>query len=336
MRRLGAFERGIEGRETETFGQRGEMMCGVRREDGQVERVLAGRVRGDGSIGEQLVFAERRGGLELSDAELVERDGAGFIRTEHVHAGSFLDGREARDEHTAFRQVLRAQRLRQRKGRRERHRDGGDQHDQCEGQRVQKGDVDDRGEGQHSNDKQDIDHHKIGDDAQNDGFQVRDGARGFDQFGGLAEVGLRAGGGDGAGRLALPGNRAGVQGLTPALLDRDRFAGERGLIDDERALVDRGIGGNDITHADVDHVARHQLARRDLLPLPIAQHAGVDRQSLAEQRQRLLRLPFLEETDDDIEDQQEADDGRIEIACRKPREHDGRFEHPGDRSPELA
>jgi len=215
--RLGAFARRIEGSEAEAFGQRSEMMCVVRRQDGEVERVLAGRIRGDGSIGEQIVFAERREGHKLPDAELVERERASFVRAEDLHAGGLLNGREACDERAAFGQVLRAQRLCQRKGRGERDGHRGDQHDQREGQRREQRDVDERGEGQHGQDKQDINNDEVSDDLHDDGFQVRDGARRFDQFGGLAKGGLCAGGDDGAGRLALPGNRAGVQGLTPCI-----------------------------------------------------------------------------------------------------------------------
>ncbi len=92
-----------------------------------------------------------------------------------------------------------------------------------------------------------------------------------------------------------------------ALVHRHRLAGEGCLVDAQvfhahQAQVGRHPGARLQQH----DIARHQQGGVDLVPLALAQYRGVTGQHGAHRFQRLLRLAFLNETDNSV-DQHHAD-----------------------------
>ena len=116
------------------------------------------------------------------------------------------------------------------------------------------------------------DHHDDGDqrdgeddevvaDLQDGLLEVADGVRVLDQFGGLAEVGVGAGGVDQGADLAAADDRSGVHRVAGRAGAGQRLAGEGGLVDlDLVAVQQPGVGGDDVAQPQPDHVAGHQLA----------------------------------------------------------------------------
>ena len=104
-------------------------------------------------------------------------------------------------------------------------------------------------------------------DPQHGALEMRDLLACSTRRGGLAEIGVHAGRGDDAGHLALLGDRAGIGVVADLLVDRQRFAGQRRLIDAEIGAVDQlQIGGDDVAELDQHDVARNQQPRVDVLP----------------------------------------------------------------------
>ena len=84
-------------------------------------------------------------------------------------------------------------------------------------------------------------------DPQHRALEVRDGLRLLDQMGRLAEIGLHPGRGDETGHLALLGDRAGIGFVADLLVDRQRFAGQRRLVDAQIGALDQlQVGRNDV------------------------------------------------------------------------------------------
>ena len=153
-------------------------------------------------------------------------------------------------------QALGADRHGDRQHRRQRDRDRGDGQDERElsgfQQRVvaeQRREPDDQDQADRHQDEEIA-------DAQHGALEVRNRLGLLDEMRGLAEIGVHAGRGDDAGHLALLGDRAGIGVVADLLVDRQRFAGQRGLVDAEIGARDQlDVGGNDV--AELDH-ARHR------------------------------------------------------------------------------
>jgi hypothetical protein len=78
------------------------------------------------------------------------------------------------------------------------------------------------------------------------------------------------------------------------LLHRNRLAGQRGLIHQQRRGIDHaGIGGHDITLGQHQHIPHDHLSRRDLPLLAIAHHPGLRGSQVRQRRDRLARLDLL-------------------------------------------
>jgi hypothetical protein len=77
-----------------------------------------------------------------------------------------------------------------------------------------------------------------------------------------------------------------------------RFAGQRGLIHFHRVARQQArIRRHDVAQAQADDVARHQLTRRRVGPLPITFDLGLDRQLGLQGGDGVARLMFFPESD---------------------------------------
>ena len=156
---------------------------------------------------------------------------------------------------------------------------------------------------------------------------------GADQFGGLAEEGARAGGGDFTGGFAAAHHRARVSRFARLDRNRRRFAGEGGLVRQQRSLVHPHIRGHDAALAQMDDVAGHQFLRRQRGPRAVPANPRLHVQLLAQQRQRLLRAAFLQETQHRIQDEQPADHRRLHTLAEKELDDDRGLQKPGNGRP---
>ena len=78
----------------------------------------------------------------------------------------------------------------------------------------------------------------------------------------------------------------------------------------------------------------HQFLGRQTGPRAVAANAGQHTQLLAQERQRLLRAAFLQQTQRRIQNEQSADHGRFHLLAEKELDDDSGFQQPRDRRPE--
>ncbi len=139
------------------------------------------------------------------------------------------------------------------------------------------------------------------------------------------------------GHLALLGDRAGIGVVADLLVDRQRFARQRRLIDAEIGAVDQfQIGGNDIAELDQHDVAGHEQLCLNILPGAVALDARLQRKALLQQGDGIVGLEFLPEADACIDEQHRENDDEIVPMAEPGRERRRDLDHPGDRPPEEA
>ena len=86
------------------------------------------------------------------------------------------------------------------------------------------------------------------------------------------------------------------------------FAGQCRFFDAQLARFEQAqVGGDFVAGAEQHDVADHELFRRDLAALTVAQHRRVEREHVADGVQRTFRLAFLDHADDGV-DEHHADD----------------------------
>jgi hypothetical protein len=96
---------------------------------------------GQSSCKDQTVTSRENQSMSTSvdrylDDHFVEREGAGLVRAEHVHACHLLNRRETRDDGAVLGQRPRAHRERGRRHNLDGKRDGRDEHNNGEGERF--------------------------------------------------------------------------------------------------------------------------------------------------------------------------------------------------------
>jgi hypothetical protein len=111
------------------------------------------------------------------------------------------------------------------------------------------------------------------------------------------------------------GKRGGV------LVDRQRLASQGSLLDLQVDRLDKpGIGGNTVAGPQHDHVAWHQVTRRDLDLVTIAQHGGGRRGQLAQRLDRTLGAVFLHKAEQHCEQHDDRNDNRLDSMAQEGRE----------------
>ena len=124
------------------------------------------------------------------------------------------------------------------------------------------------------------------------------------EFSCATEFGPRAGRRDLRFRLAAPNQRPCV-GLNPrAGLDRYRFTGEHGLIEQNFTARELHVRRNDSAERKLYHIARHHLCCGNGLPRAIALDRGGQRKPRLQRGKRRLGATFLEEAQRGVEHQQ--------------------------------
>ena len=97
--------------------------------------------------------------------------------------------------------------------------------------------------------------------------------------------------------LRSPSGSLAIVEAGDCLLDRRRFAGERGFVDGEvDGLRHTRVGGNAIAGAQQHDVSRHQLPRRHDRFVRVAKHARDGRSHLSQGLERSPRAVLLDET----------------------------------------
>ena len=105
------------------------------------------------------------------------------------------------------------------------------------------------------------------------------------------------------------------------LLDRDRLAGERGLVDLEINGLDQpGVGRDPVAGGQSDNVAGDELAGRDVSLLPIPQHGGGGRGHLAQGLDGPLGAILLHKPEEHGEEHDHGDHQRLEAVPEERRE----------------
>ena len=154
---------------------------------------------------------------------------------------------------------------------------------------------------------------------------------------GFAEVSVRTGGVDHRVDFALTDNRPRKHRSARFGGDGQRFACQRRLVDLNRiALQQASIRRHNVTQPQADDVARYQLGRIRVDPLPITLHRGLDRQFGPECGDGVARLVFFPESDHGIGTKKKEDDKKIQPVPDKPRQNHRRFNHPRDGTPEIS
>ena len=88
--------------------------------------------------------------------------------------------------------------------------------------------------------------------------------------------------------------------------------------------------------AQADDVARHQLTRRRIDPLPIPFHPGLDRELSLQGGDGVARLVFFPESDDGVGQKQKQDDPKIRPMPGDRRKDHRHFDHPRDGTPKIG
>ena len=295
---------------------------------GEIDGVVVLRPRGQRAgenelVGGDLVQAER-----IAQRQLVLRQGAGLVGTQHVHAGQFLDGDKLAHDRLLLREQACTDRHRHRQHRRHRHRNRRHGQHQRELQRREDrlAAVDSNGDDhRHHGHRQ---HDQIVADPQHGFLEMADGNRGLHQFRGLAEIGLAARRIDQRADLAATDDRAGEYRVAGFARGGQRLAGQRGLVDGNLVAVQQArVRRHDVAQTQADDVARHQFPRRRRDPFAVALHPGLDRQPGLQGIDGVAGLAFFPEPDHGIGNKQNQNDEEI-----GPVPHDARQDRPPLRS----
>ena len=166
---------------------------------------------------------------------------------------------------------------------------------------------------------------------------MADGDRRLHQFRRLAKIGFAAGRVDQRVDFAATNDGPGEDGVAGFARGGHRFPGQRRLVD--RYLVafkQARVGRHDVAEAQADGVARYKFARRRIDPLPVAFHPGLDRQCRFQSGDGVACLMLFPESHHGVGKKQKQDDSEVWPMPRRRRQDHRRFDHPGDRTPEIG
>ncbi len=113
-------------------------------------------------------------------------------------------------------------------------------------------------------------------------------------------------------RIVSSGQRVGL------LFDRERFAGQRRLLDPQIALTQEPqVGRHTVAGLQQHDVAWHELRRGDSQLLAATPHRGLGDDHLRQRLDGFLRLCLLDVADDGVEEHDAEDDRRIDPFAEK-------------------
>ena len=137
--------------------------------------------------------------------------------------------------------------------------------------------------------------------------------------------------------LALLDDRAGVGHVARLLADREGFAGEGRLVDEQVVAAEQlDVGRHDVADAQLDDVAGHEVPGRNREEPPAAQGDDLGAQVLFQGPQGVQGPVLLEEIQTGVDEQHHADDAEVLPFPDHGREDPGGLDHPGDGAPEPA
>ena len=262
-------------------------------------------------------------GEDLAHGHLILRERPGLVGADDGDASERLDRGQAADEHLPPDHPLCRQRERDRDHGRQRLGHDGDGERRAEEQHVQERFAAEQAEADdddHENERRSRQQHSDPVEAQ-----LQRGLAPLDRLQHPcdgAELGLHSGGDDDAATLAVRDGRSGVdhvravaelQLLTDEggglLLHRKRLAGQCRLLDLEGDdFAQARIRRRPVARAQQNDVARHELARRDVVFLPVPHHRSVRRRQLPERLDRPFGAVLLHESQHGREDDDDGDD----------------------------
>jgi len=107
-------------------------------------------------------------------------------------------------------------------------------------------------------------------------------------------------------------DRTGEHGLSRLAGGRQRLTGQCRLVDLDLVAVQQArVRGDDVSEAQPDHVAGHQLTCGRRHPLPVASDARSGRQLGLQRVDGVSRLMLLGVAHDSVRDEQHQDDGEV-------------------------
>jgi hypothetical protein len=120
-------------------------------------------------------------------------------------------------------------------------------------------------------------------------------------------------------------------------VDRQRLAGQRGLLDPQVDRLEQAQVGRDVVAGlQEDDVARHQLGGRDGDAVAVAQGLGVRRGQLLQGSQGLLGPLLLDDAEHRVEHDDRHDRGRLDVIAEQGRDQRGRDQQDDDEVVELV
>jgi len=136
-------------------------------------------------------------------------------------------------------------------------------------------------------------------------------------------------------RLAAANQAAGIDSVVAVRLYRNRLAGQRRLVDEQRPRQDTRVGRNQSSQRQPDGIAGNELRGRKPVPGAVAADQRRRREPLPESGERRAGSALLDEAECCIEGQQPADHRGLKVLAEPDLENDRALEHPRDGRPEL-
>ncbi len=157
------------------------------------------------------------------------------------------------------------------------------------------------------------------------------------QFRSLAEIGVGTGGVHHRVGFAALDNRTRKDCLARFARRGQRFSGQRRLIDLHRVAGQQAcVCGHDVPQSQPDNIARHQFRYLGSRPFSVSQGAGLGRQLRAQRGNFVARLMFLPKCNDSVGKEQKQNDEEIQPVSNHSRQNHCPFDHPWNRTPEIA
>ena len=264
-RRLGHLRRRIERHERHRCLGIGGALAGGGADCG-IDRIIAAIRACQRGERQDARRVEARHRTNRCHRQFVAGQRAGLVNAQDIHRRRLVHRGQASWQHAPLRQHLRTNRRGKGEGgwQRNRYR----REDRCQDERDDLGDrhLQRAGVGHQQQDKDAVERREVAHDTQHGLLLGTDDMGGADEFRGAAEFGPRSGRGDLRHRLATPDQSASIGLNARARFDRDGFAGEHGLVEQDFAGIELQIGRDNAAKRELHDVARHQIGSGHACP----------------------------------------------------------------------